>query len=60
MAGKEEDCWFKQIGNVYSGDTTLLNDIENYDFSINKNHPWAERLKFFKEIDFENIGIIRK
>lgn len=60
MAGKEEDCWFKEIGNVYTGDTTLLNDIDNYDFSINKNHPWAKRLAFFKEIDFKNIGILGK
>lgn len=60
MAGKEEKAWFKEIGNVYCEDTSVLCDVENNDFSINKNHPWAKRLSFFKEIDFKNIGIINK
>lgn len=60
MAGRDEKAWFTEIGNIYCEDTSLLNDVENNDFSINKNHPFARRLSCFKEIDFKNIGIIGK
>lgn len=50
MAGKEEKAWFKEIGNVYCEDTSVLCDVENNDFSINKNHSWAKLLSLKKSI----------